>query len=129
MGVGPGDEVLLPPLSFVATANAVAHLGAVPHFVDEQDTIGLCPVALATRLEACREREGCLVNRETGRRIVAVLPVHVFSHPAPVDQLGQWQIFGACPLLKMLLKPLPLVGKSIVVYLVLLGYLVSMETS
>ena len=34
LGVGASDEVLLPPLSFVATANAVAHLGAVPHFVD-----------------------------------------------------------------------------------------------
>ncbi len=89
VGVGPGDEVLLPPLSFVATANAVAHLGAVPHFVDtEQDALGLCPVALATRLEAISEqREGTLVNRETGRRIAAVLPVHVFGHPAAVDQL------------------------------------------
>ena len=44
VGVGPGDEVLLPPLSFVATANAVAHLGAVPHFVDvEPSALGLCP--------------------------------------------------------------------------------------
>ena len=34
VGVQPGDEVLIPPLSFVATANAVAHLGAFPHFID-----------------------------------------------------------------------------------------------
>ena len=89
VGVGPGDEVLLPPLSFVATANAVAHLGAVPHFVDvELNTLGLCPAALSARLEAVAERRaGSLVNRETGRRIAAVLPVHVFGHPADAESL------------------------------------------
>lgn len=89
VGVGHGDEVILPPLSFVATANAVAHLGAVPHFVDvEQNSLGLCPHALAARLEAIAERrEGTLFNKETGRRIAAVLPVHVFGNPAEVDQL------------------------------------------
>ncbi len=89
LGVGPGDEVLLPPLSFVATANAVAHLGAVPHFVDVEPTgLGMCPTALAEQLEAVAERrDGQLVNRESGRRIAAVLPVHVFGHPAEVHQL------------------------------------------
>jgi perosamine synthetase len=89
VGVGPGDEVLLPPLTFVATANAVSHLGAVPHFVDVEPTcLGLCAKALASRLEAVAERQGGqLVNRESGRRIAAVLPVHVFGHPAQVDQL------------------------------------------
>jgi perosamine synthetase len=89
VGVRPGNEVLLPPLSFVATANAVAHIGAVPHFVDvEPSAFGLCPAALAARLEAVAEqREGFVLNRETGRRIAAVLPVHVFGHPAKVDQL------------------------------------------
>ena len=89
VGVGTGDEVLVPPLSFVATANAVAHLGAVPHFVDvESNALGLCPVALATRLEAIAERrDGILFNCETGRRIAAVLPVHVFGHPAEVVHL------------------------------------------
>ena len=89
VGVGPDDEVLLPPLSFVATANAVVHLGAVPHFVDvEPNTLGLSPAALAARLDAvAQRREGSLVNRETGRRIAAVLPVHVFGHPAEAEQL------------------------------------------
>ena len=89
VGVRNGDEVLLPPLSFVATANAVAHLGAVPHFVDvEANTLGLSPSALAARLEAvAARRDGDVVNLETGRRIAAVLPVHLFGHPAHVDQL------------------------------------------
>ena len=91
VGVGAGDEVLLPPLSFVATANAVAHLGAVPHFVDvEPNALGLCPSALASRLEAIAEsRNGRVFNKETGRCIAAVLPVHVFGHPAQVDKLRE----------------------------------------
>jgi aminotransferase in exopolysaccharide biosynthesis len=89
LGVRAGDEVLLPPLSFVATANAVAHLGAVPHFVDvEPGTLGLDPRAVQQRLEAVADRrEGALRNRDTGRRIAALLTVHVFGHPAPMPEL------------------------------------------
>ena len=90
VGVKPGDEVLLPPLSFVATANAVAHLGAVPHFVDvETACLGMDPKALQKRLEAIAEkRNGVLLNRITGRRLAAVLPVHVFGHPALIEELS-----------------------------------------
>ena len=91
VGVGPGDEVLLPPLSFVATANAVAHLGAVPHFVDvEPTTLAMDPSALAERLKLVAEwRDGQLLNRQTGRRLAALLPVHVFGHPADGMALRQ----------------------------------------
>ena len=90
VGVRAGDEVLLPPLSFVATANAVAHLGAFPHFVDiEADCLGMNPKALAERLENVAEkRDGELFNRITGRRLAAVLPVHVFGHPALIEKLS-----------------------------------------
>ncbi len=90
-GVRPGDEVIVPPLSFVATANAVAHAGAVPHFVDiEQHRLGLCPQALAKRLEAIGERrDGALYNRETGRVIRAILVVHIFGIPAGMAALKQ----------------------------------------
>ena len=89
VGVGPGDEVLLPPLSFVATANAIAHLGAIPHFVDiEPNALGMCPAALDERLSDIANRhEGQVINKESGRRIAAVLPVHVFGHPAEVNGL------------------------------------------
>jgi aminotransferase in exopolysaccharide biosynthesis len=98
LGVGPGDEVLMPPISFVATANAAAHLGAAPHFVDiEAETIGLSPQALQARLEAVAERRGSvLINRESGRRIAAILPVHVFGMPAsmePIMAIGRaWKL-------------------------------------
>lgn len=89
VGVRAGDEVLLTPLSFVATANAVAHLGAIPHFVDiEADCLGMNPQGLAERLETVAEkRDGELFNRITGRRLAAVLPVHVFGHPALIENL------------------------------------------
>ena len=89
LGVRAGDEVLMPPLSFVATANAVAHLGAKPHFVDvEPGSLGLDPEAVRDRLEtvAVQSADG-LRNRETGRRLGAVLPVHVFGHPARLPEL------------------------------------------
>ena len=102
VGVKPEDEVLLPPLSFVATANAVAHLGAVPHFVDvEPTTLAMNPAALAERLDQVAERrDGQLLNRETGRRLGAVLPVHVFGHPADAMALRQVADAGELPLVE-----------------------------
>ena len=50
VGVRENNEVLIPPLSFVATANAVSHLGASPHFIDiESDSLGMSPTALEKR--------------------------------------------------------------------------------
>jgi len=89
-GVGPGDEVVLPALTFVATANAVAYRGAHPHFADvEPGTLGLDAAALDRHLDAAAERrDGRLVNRATGRRIAALLPVHAFGLPADAGALA-----------------------------------------
>lgn len=88
-GVVAGDEVIVPSLTFVATANAVAYLGATPHFADSaEDTLGLDPVALARHLEqVALTREGRCVNRATGQVIRAVVPMHVFGHPVDLDGL------------------------------------------
>ena len=88
-GVGPEDEVLVPALTFVATANAVSYLGAVPHFVDSDEmTLGLDPVALRNHLSTVAEvRRGICVNRSTGREIRAVVPVHTFGHPVAIDDV------------------------------------------
>lgn len=90
VGVRPGDEVLMPALTFVATANAVHHLGAIPHFVDSaENTLGLDPVALGAHLRSIGEaRPDGLYNRETGRRISCVVPMHVFGHPIDLDALA-----------------------------------------
>jgi perosamine synthetase len=89
-GVLPGDEVLVPALTFVACANSVVHVGGVPHFVDVDETsLGICPDALAAHLDVVAERrDGGLCNRNTGRRISALMPVHVFGHPADMDRLS-----------------------------------------
>lgn len=88
-GVQPGDEVLVPALSFVATANAVAHCGATPHFVDsEEKTLGLDPAALRDYLNSMADRSGGSTrNRNTGRKLAALVPMHAFGHPANIDGL------------------------------------------
>ena len=88
-GVKENDEVLIPDLTFVATANAVTYCGALPHFVDcEEKTMGMDSGRLREHLERCTEqRNGCCVNKETGKVIRAVVPVHVFGHPVQLDQL------------------------------------------
>ena len=88
-GVDSGDEVLVPALSFVATANAVRYCGAKPHFVDsEERTLGMDPEALRAYLQASTEqRNGVCVNRNTGSPIRAMAPVHIFGHPCNLDGL------------------------------------------
>lgn len=90
VGVMPGDEVLMPSLTFIATANAAHHLGALPHFVDaEPRTLGIDPVALRAHLNAIADRhKGVTVNASSGRRLAAVVPVHVFGHPADMAGLA-----------------------------------------
>jgi len=88
-GVHEGDEVLVPALTFVATANAVHYLGGIPHFVDiDEETLGLDPVALKDWLDHAAERtvDGTR-NRHTGRRIRALVPIHAFGHPCRLDEL------------------------------------------
>jgi len=88
-GVESGDEVLVPALTFVATANAVSYCGAIPHFVDsEERTLGLDPAKLETYMrEVARVDGGRSFNRRTGRRIRAVVPMHTFGHPVDLDPL------------------------------------------
>ncbi len=89
-GVRPNDEVILPAITFVATANAVSHAGAIPHFVDSTwTTLGLDPAALEAHLaQVAVRRNGETVNRQTGRRLGAIVPVHVFGHPVDMIPLG-----------------------------------------
>ena len=81
-GVQRGDEVLVPGLTFVATANAVHFAGAVPHFIDcAEDTLGANPKALRQWLQEIAVADGAVVrNRRTGRVIRAVIPMHTFGH-------------------------------------------------
>ncbi|WP_374615153.1 LegC family aminotransferase [Sphingorhabdus sp.] len=87
--VCPGDEVLVPALTFAATANAVIYCGAVPHFVDsEVSTLGIDVAALREHLSEIGERrDGRCINRRSGRPITALVPMHTFGHPGDLDGL------------------------------------------
>lgn len=88
-GVVAEDEVLIPSLTFIATANAVSYIGAIPHFIDvSYDTLGVDSVKLNTHLEKIGElRNGQLFNKQTGHRISAIVPMHTFGHPVDIDGL------------------------------------------
>lgn len=81
-GVEKGDEVLVPSLSFIATANAVSHHGAIAHFVDcEEEHFSVCPDALSNLLdEVGVRRRGGVYNKHSGRRISALILMHCFGH-------------------------------------------------
>ncbi len=87
-GVKPGDEVVIPTLSFIATANAVAHCGAVPYFVDSDDvTLGMSVAALRITLESFERRGFELVNPASGRRVSAIVPMHTLGHPVDIKAI------------------------------------------
>lgn len=88
VGVGHGDDVIVPTLSFVATANAVAHTGAQPFFVDsDEETLGLSVEAVAEVLRSARATSDGLMNATTGRRIAAIVPMHTLGHPMRIAEL------------------------------------------
>ena len=73
LGLGPGDEVIVPSFTFAATANTVAVCGATPVFVDvDPETFTIDPAA---------------VEAAVTERTVGIQPVHLYGHPAPMDQL------------------------------------------
>lgn len=74
LGIGPGDEVIVPDLTWVATANAVAYVGAKPVFVDVQpDSWCMAPSTLEAAITP---------------RTRAVIPVHLYGHPAPMNEIA-----------------------------------------
>lgn len=88
-GVERGDLVITQALTFVATCNALYHMGAEPIFVDVSPvSLGLCPKAVNAFLEEHAEvtEAGC-IHKQTGRRIKAVVPMHTFGHPVELDEL------------------------------------------
>jgi len=89
-GLQAGDEVLVPTMTFVATANAVIHAGGIPHFVDTgKNNLNIDPSNVANYLEEIAiVSEGVCRNKKSGRRIFAIIPVHILGHACQVDQFA-----------------------------------------
>ena len=87
-GVGMGDEVIVPTLTFIAPANAVKYLGAEPVFMDCDDYMNIDPIKLREFcLKECKIAKSGLINRSTGRIIKAVIPVHIFGNPCDMQEI------------------------------------------
>ncbi|MEZ9645241.1 LegC family aminotransferase [Vibrio sp. 10N.261.52.C2] len=84
-----GDLVITQALTFVATCNALYHMGAEPIFVDVSPvSLGLCPKAVDSFLsEHAETTEAGCIHKQTGKRIKAVVPMHTFGHPVELDEL------------------------------------------
>lgn len=89
LGIGSGDAVIIPSLTFIATANAVRYTGAQPIFLDVEATAGtLCPDSLEQFLSNETEiKSGQRVHPATGLNIKAIMPVHLLGHPAQMERL------------------------------------------
>lgn len=89
-GVKEGDEVIVPTLTFIAPVNVARYVGAHPVFFDcEPKTLCIDVEKIKKFLiEECEVRDdGHSYNRSTGRRVSAVIPVHIFGHPTDMDPL------------------------------------------
>jgi aminotransferase in exopolysaccharide biosynthesis len=88
-GVKNNDEVLVPTITFVGTANAIVYSGAVPHFVDSEfETLGIDPLKLEKHLEKITIKKGKFYfNKKTERKIKAIIPVHVFGNICQIDKI------------------------------------------
>lgn len=88
-GVQPGDEALVPALTFVATANAVCYCGAIPHLVDsEMISLGVDADKLEDYLKETAEiRNDVCYNKRTGRPIRVLVAMHTFGHPANLNRI------------------------------------------
>lgn len=89
VGVAADQEVLVSDLTFIAPANAVRYLGAWPTFVDAEPRYWqMDPQKLRDFLRRdCIYSGGRLTNRHTGRRVVAVLPVHILGHSCDIGPI------------------------------------------
>ena len=72
-GIGPGDEVIIPSMTFVATASAVLHAGAIPVFADCVDDTGIL--------------DNLAVEKAISNKTKAIIAVHLYGHPSDMDQL------------------------------------------
>jgi aminotransferase in exopolysaccharide biosynthesis len=89
-GVERYDEVIIPSLTFVATANAVSYCGGIPHFVDvNEKDLGIDASKLRDYANKNFDLEnGTCVNKLTRRTVKAIVPMHTFGHPSDLEEIA-----------------------------------------
>jgi len=87
-GVTAADLVIVPTVTFIAAVNPVKYIGAEPMFIDCDSSLCMDPVKLeAFCREECELREGVLTHKESGKRIPALVVVHVFGNMADMESI------------------------------------------
>ena len=87
-GIQRGEEVIVPTLTFIAAVNPVKYIGAEPVFMDCDDSLTIDPDKLESFCEKeCKYREEGLFNKRTGRKITAIVVVHIFGNMADMVKI------------------------------------------
>lgn len=91
LGIGEGDEIITPSHTFFATIEAIIHAGAYPVLIDiDPQWYTLSPEAVSNYIESyCIKEKNGLKDKKTGKIIRAILPVHLYGHPADMDALRE----------------------------------------
>jgi perosamine synthetase len=90
-GVEADDEVLVSDMTFIAPVNAIRYVGAWPVFIDAEDAYWQLDTDLVAKFlgEECAAKNGELRNRTSGRRVRAIVPVHLLGHPCDLDPIRE----------------------------------------
>ena len=91
-GLSSDDEVLLPSLTYVATANAVVYCGSTPNFLDiDKETLGICPNKLENYLKSTTKKIGSYTyNKKTKKKIKALIAVHLYGFPCRIKEIKKF---------------------------------------
>jgi len=92
LGIGKGDEVIIPALTFIATANVVRYVGAAPVFIDSEEETGnidVNQVEAFIKSECFFKNHRTLINKKTRNRVRVIIPVHLYGYPAHMDALNE----------------------------------------
>ena len=87
-GVTSGDLVIVPTVTFIAAVNPVVYIGAEPVFMDCDDSLCIDPIKIREYCESqCEKKDGALYEKESGKRVSAIVPVHVFGNMADMEAI------------------------------------------
>lgn len=91
VGVMRDDLVITQSFTFIATANAISYMGAIPYFVDiDEKNLGMSPQSLVILEKDLDRRSDGVYHVPTQKRIGAVVPMHSFGMPCDIEEIASW---------------------------------------